>query len=189
MTRSAMQLLVLVAACGAPAPARVEPVRPAAPSAASTEQETPRPASSEPTPVAAPAPSRPTALKTRAHPFAIYIAGMHRKLHGTWADGFLASLDEKAVTDPLNDPGLAVQLQIAIAADGSALVEVIKPSHVSAFDAAAVDAFEAAAPFEPTPASIRSADGRVHMRWTLFRDERECGTFDVDPLLLTDPNP
>ncbi len=140
-------------------------------------------------PVPAPDPTRPTALKTRAHPFALYVVGMHRKLHAKWADGFLASLDAKAVTDPLNDPRLAVQLEIAIAMDGSTLVEVIKPSHVTAFDAAAVDAFEAAAPFDPTPDSIRSADGRVHMRWTLHRDDRECGTFGVEPLLPSDPNP
>jgi hypothetical protein len=186
-----MRLLAfaLVAACSAPASAPVRTASPAPAPAARMERDTDRDASADAMPASAPDPSAQTALKTRAHPFAIYVARMHRKLHETWANGFLASLANKPVTDPLNDPQLSVQLEIAIEADGSALVDVIKPSHVTAFDRAAVDAFETAAPFEPTPDSIRSADGRVHMRWALHRDERECGTFGVEPLFSGKPDP
>jgi hypothetical protein len=78
----------------------------------------------------------------------------------------------------LNHPsGIAVDAQGAVTAD------VVSPSGVTAFDDAAIDAFLAAGPFEQPPVSIRSSDGLVHMTWTLYRDQRNCGTFGVDPQL------
>lgn len=174
--------IALVAACGAPA--------------------TPRPAASrlaagavEPTPAprgaVTPAPDMPsgpqttgaTALKTRAHPLALFVARMHRRLHARWADVYLEALAMKPATDPLNDPTLAVTLELAIDAQGAlADVRVVTPSHQQAFDEAALDAFRASAPFDMPSDPILASDGLVHLRWTLHRDERECGTFGVQPL-------
>jgi len=103
-----------------------------------------------------PRPRTQTALKTRAHPFAIYVARMHRPIHELWALGFLSDLDKKAT--------------------------VVKPSGTWIFDAAAVETLVSAAPYEETPEAIRSADGRVHLRWGLYRDQRQCSTFNVEPL-------
>ena len=38
-------------------------------------------------------------LGTRAHPFAAYIAQVHRQIHRFWGDGFLADLDRKVGSD------------------------------------------------------------------------------------------
>ncbi len=40
-------------------------------------------------------PGNQTALKTRAHPYALYIARMHRRIHELWGFGFLEDLDEQ----------------------------------------------------------------------------------------------
>src|SRR5574338_520576 len=59
-------------------------------------------------------PGNQTALKTRAHPYALYIARMHRRIHELWGFGFLEDLDNKGADYPLNDPNLWVNLEIYI---------------------------------------------------------------------------
>ncbi|MFH0902488.1 MAG: hypothetical protein V2A73_17805, partial [Pseudomonadota bacterium] len=49
-------------------------------------------------------PGNQTALGTRAHPFALYLARMHRRIHELWGFGFLAGLDDKPASNPMNDP-------------------------------------------------------------------------------------
>ena len=49
-------------------------------------------------------PGNQTALKTRAHPFALYVARMHRRIHELWGFGFLEDLDNKGADYPLNNP-------------------------------------------------------------------------------------
>ena len=44
------------------------------------------------------------ALRTRADPFALYIARMHRKIHSLWGYGFLVVLSD--ADDPLNNMDL-----------------------------------------------------------------------------------
>jgi hypothetical protein len=43
-----------------------------------------------------------------------------------------------------------------------------------------------AAPYEETPGVIRSPDGRVYMHWDFHRDWRQCGTFGVQPFILSE---
>ena len=50
-------------------------------------------------------PGNQTALKTRAHPFALYIARMHRRIHELWGFGFLEDLDDKGADHPLEQSG------------------------------------------------------------------------------------
>ena len=52
------------------------------------------------------------------------------------------------------------------------------------FDVAAIDTLISASPFEETPEVIRSADGRVYLRWGFYRNWRQCGTFNVEPYIL-----
>src|SRR5690606_19746467 len=47
-----------------------------------------------------------TALRSRKHPFARYIATMHRAIHDRWAWGYLDSLDSRSPSHPLNKPEL-----------------------------------------------------------------------------------
>jgi hypothetical protein len=43
-----------------------------------------------------------------------------------------------------------------------------------------------AGPYEPTPEAIRSKDGRIYLRWGFYRNWRQCGTFNVEPYILTE---
>jgi TonB family protein len=131
-------------------------------------------------------PGNQTALKTRAHPFALYIARMHRRIHELWGFGFLEDLDGKPADYPLNDPNLWVNLEMSVNADGTVhKVTIAKTSGKTEFDVAAVDTVISAGPYEPTPEAIRSVDGRIYLRWGFYRNWRQCGTFNVEPYILT----
>lgn len=132
-------------------------------------------------------PGNQTALKTRAHPFALYVARMHRRIHELWGFGFLEDLDDKAADYPLNNPDLWVNLEVSVNPDGSVhKVTIAKTSGKTEFDVAAVDTILSAAPYEPTPEAIRSVNGKVYLRWGFYRNWRQCGTFNVEPYILTD---
>lgn len=128
-----------------------------------------------------------TALKTRAHPFALYVARMHRRIHELWGFGFLESLDDKSADYPLNNPDLWTNLEVSVNEDGSVhKVTIAKTSGKTEFDVAAIDTVLSSAPFEATPEAIRSVDGRVYLRWGFYRNWRQCGTFNVEPYILTE---
>jgi outer membrane biosynthesis protein TonB len=132
-------------------------------------------------------PGNQTALKTRAHPFALYVARMHRRIHELWGFGFLDDLDGKAADHPLNNPDLWTNLEVAVNPDGSVhKVTIAKTSGKTEFDVAAVDTVLSSAPYEPTPEVIRSVNGKVYLRWGFYRNWRQCGTFNVEPYILTD---
>ncbi|MBA2542417.1 MAG: TonB family protein [Deltaproteobacteria bacterium] len=127
-----------------------------------------------------------TALKTRAHPFALYIARMHRRIHELWGFGFLEQLDEKPANYPLNNPELWTNLEVSVNQDGTVhKVTIAKTSGSTEFDVAAVDTVLSAAPFETTPEAIRSVNGKIYLRWGFYRNWRQCGTFNVEPYILT----
>ncbi|MGE3767354.1 MAG: energy transducer TonB [Kofleriaceae bacterium] len=128
-----------------------------------------------------------TALKTRAHPFAVYVARMHRRIHELWGFGFLEALDDRGATDPLNNPDLWTNLEISVNQDGTLhKVTIVKTSGKTEFDVAAIDTVMSSAPFEAPPEAIRSSDDRVYLRWGFYRNWRQCGTFNVEPYILTD---
>ena len=132
-------------------------------------------------------PGNQTALKTRAHPYALYIARMHRRIHELWGFGFLENLDSRGSDYPLNDPNLWVNLEISVNTDGSVhKVTIAKTSGKNEFDVAAIDTVLSAAPYESTPEAIRSVDGRIYLRWGFYRNWRQCGTFNVEPYILTE---
>lgn len=129
-----------------------------------------------------------TALKTRAAPFALYIARMHRRIHELWGFGFLEELDSKPSGHALNNWKLAVKLEIVLNQDGSIdKMTIVNPSGVLPFDVAALDVIDVAGPYESTPEKIRSADGKVYMHWSFHRDWRQCGTFGAEPFILSSP--
>ena len=125
-------------------------------------------------------------LGTRAHPFAAYIAEMHRSIHKLWAFGFLTELDGKSSSNPLNDLERWVQLEVVVTGGGEVeKVSIVRPSGLAHFDAAAIDAVMASSPFRAPPEAIKSVDGKVYLDWRFHRDDRQCGTFGVDPHILT----
>jgi TonB family protein len=133
-------------------------------------------------------PGNQTALSTRAHPFALYVARMHRQIHKLWGFGFLEDLDRKPDSNSMNNMQLWTMVEIVLLPDGSvAKATVVRPSGILPYDVAALDTVFSSAPYPPTPRDIRSADGRVYMHWRFHRDHRQCGTFGVDPYILTTP--
>lgn len=133
-------------------------------------------------------PGNQTALKTRAAPFAVYIARMHRRIHELWGFGFLEDLDEKPASNEMNDWTLWTKIEIVINPDGTVdKVNIARPSGVLAFDVAALDTVLSAGPFEAPPGVIRSADGKTYLHWSFHRDWRQCGTFGAEPYILTTP--
>jgi TonB family protein len=132
-------------------------------------------------------PGNQTALKTRAHPFALYVARMHRRIHELWGFGFLEDLDDKPADFELNDFELFVNIEVSVNPDGTVhKTTIAKTSGKLEFDVAAIDTIISAAPFEETPEAIRSVDGRVYLRWGFYRNWRQCGTFNVEPYILTE---
>jgi TonB family protein len=131
-------------------------------------------------------PGNQTALKTRAHPFALFLARMHRQIHELWGFGFLEALDSRGANDPLNDVNLWTNLEVSVNPDGTLhKVTIAKTSGKTEFDVAAVDAVISAGPYEAPPEVIRSVDGRVYLRWGFYRNWRQCGTFNAEPYILT----
>ena len=131
-------------------------------------------------------PGNQTALKTRAHPYALYIARMHRRIHELWGFGFLEDLDNKGADYALNDPNLWVNLEVSVNPDGSIhKVTIAKTSGKTEFDVAAIDTVISGGPYDATPDAIRSVDGRIYLRWGFYRNWRQCGTFNVEPYILS----
>jgi hypothetical protein len=65
-------------------------------------------------------------------------------------------------------------------------VTIAKTSGKNEFDVAAIDTVISSAPYEATPEAIRSVDGRIYLRWGFYRNWRQCGTFNVEPYILTE---
>jgi TonB family protein len=133
-------------------------------------------------------PGNQTALGTRANPFALYIARMHRNIHKLWGYGFLVDLDNKPDRHPMNNMRLWAMIEAVVTPEGKvAKATIVKNSGILPYDVAALDTIFSASPYPPTPRAIRSADGNVYLHWRFHRDQRQCGTFGVDPYILTKP--
>ncbi|HEY5922447.1 MAG TPA: TonB C-terminal domain-containing protein [Kofleriaceae bacterium] len=179
-------LVLALCGCGAgqqPASPRLPPPATASAPTPPSPTQTAEPASTSAAPSDEAIPAGHTALKTRAHPFALYIARLHRQLHPQWGERVLGDFDQRQNT-AVSDPNLAVQLALAIDATGNlAKLDVVVSSKLAEFDEAAVKAFRASGPYPTPPDAIKSKDGLVHFRWTLYRDDRQCGTFSVEPIV------
>ncbi len=130
-------------------------------------------------------PGNQTALKTRAAPFAVYIARMHRKIHELWGFGFLEDLNDKGSGHPLNNMKLWTDIEIVVNSDGTIhKTTIIRNSGRLEYDVAALDVIYSGAPYNAPPRKIRSPDGRVYIHWSFHRNHRQCGTFNARPYIL-----
>jgi TonB family protein len=130
-------------------------------------------------------PGNQTALNTRAAPFAQFITRMHRQIHELWAFGFMAGLDSKPSTIPLNNPSLVAKLEIVLDQQGHVdRVNMVRSSGLTVYDAAAIDVVYSASPYPPPPPAILSGNGKVYIHWTFHRNEEACGTMGVDYFIL-----
>jgi TonB family protein len=87
----------------------------------------------------------------------------------------------------MNNFDLYTVIEISVDPDGTVhKTTIAKTSGVLEFDVAALDAVISSGPYETTPEEIRSVDKRVYLRWAFYRNWRQCGTFNVEPYILTD---
>lgn len=130
-------------------------------------------------------PGNQTALRSRKHPFAQFIATMHRTIHDKWAFGFLEQLDTMGRNHDLNKPELWTRVEIVLNSDGSLdKLRTIRFSGNMQFDNAAREVVRNAGPFPSPPREIQSGNGKVYIHWAFHRDERACGTFGAEPFIL-----
>jgi TonB family protein len=130
-------------------------------------------------------PGNQTALNTRAVPFAQFITRMHRQIHELWAFGFMAGLDSKPSSSPLNNPSLVAKVEIVLDGQGNVdRVAMVRSSGLTTYDSAAIDVVYSAAPYPTPPPTILSGDGKVYLHWTFHRNEEACGTAGVDTFIL-----
>ena len=135
-------------------------------------------------------PGNQTALNTAAVPFASYLNTIHNRIHPIFADSFLGSLDNLPKTHPLNDTKLITRIEIVVSPKEGRIVKlgVVKTSGITAFDIAALDSVNRAAPFGPAPNAIVSPDGNVYLHWEFHRDEVfACSTMHARPFILNTP--
>jgi TonB family protein len=102
--------------------------------------------------------------------FTGYISAIHDRLHPIFADRFLASLEELPDSHPLNQKQLNTWIEVVLNADGRLVrLGIIQSSGVEQFDIVALEAMSQASPFGKPPREIVSIDGRVYVRWQLWR--------------------
>jgi len=130
-------------------------------------------------------PGTTTVLNARAAPFAAFIARVHRQIHKYWGYGVLEDWEGLPSSSPFNNNSLNTTLEIVLNDDGTvSKITPVKVSGYVAYDAAAVDAVLAAAPFPQPPTEILSVNGKVYFHWNFARDGRACGTEFVRYFIL-----
>jgi TonB family protein len=133
-------------------------------------------------------PGNQTALNTRAAPFAVFIARMHRSIHALWGFQQLEDWDELPSSSPLNNPNLLTKLEIVLNPDGTVdKVTIVRASGYLPYDTAAIDTAFTAGPYPDPPRQIRSANGKIYVHWNFHRDGRQCSPAYVDYFILNNP--
>lgn len=126
-----------------------------------------------------------TALNSRKHPFAQYIAQMHRGIHAVWGDGVLRQWDRLGPKHAWNDFSLWTRVEIVLWPTGEIdSVKTVRRSGNSSFDGVARNSVYNAGPYPPAPEQIRSGNGKVYIHWAFHRNAYACGTFGAEPFIL-----
>jgi TonB family protein len=118
--------------------------------------------------------------------FIRYVTQIHDRLHPVFSDSVLACLDTLPRAHPMNRRDLMTRVELILepSMGNVASMGIVQSSGVSAFDVAALDSIERAAPFGPAPAQTISADGRVYVHWEFHRDLLACSSYGARPFLL-----
>lgn len=126
-----------------------------------------------------------TALNSRKHPFAQYIAQMHRGIHAVWGDGVLRQWDRLGPKHAWNDFSLWTRVEIVLWPTGEIdSVKTVRRSGNSSFDGMARNSVYNAGPYPPAPQQILSGNGKVYIHWAFHRNAYACGTFGAEPFIL-----
>jgi TonB family protein len=130
-----------------------------------------------------------TNLGTAASPFATYFTQIHLRVHPIFSEDFVDYLTSLPANHPLNDPKLVTVIEIVLTSEGTIdHLGVVRHSGQTAFDVAALDAIDRAAPFGKPPAAIISYNGKVYLHWEFHRDDWRCSTANAAPYILAKPD-
>lgn len=130
-------------------------------------------------------PGNQTALNSRRHPFAQYIAEMHRSIHSVWGDGVLRAWDRLPRNHAWNDFSLWTRVEIVLWPSGEIdTVKTVRRSGNSSFDGVARNSVYNAAPYPEAPEEIHSGNGKIYIHWAFHRNAYACGTFGAEPFIL-----
>lgn len=123
--------------------------------------------------------------------FTDYVASIHNRLHPIFADWFLAALDLRPKTDPVNGERLSTSIEVVLDANGKILrLGVLKTSGVDEFDVGALESMWRASPFAKPPRETVSIDGRVYVHWELWREPYyACSTYFGKVFILRPARP
>lgn len=126
-----------------------------------------------------------TALNSRKHPFAQYIAQMHRGIHAVWGEGVLRQWDRLGPNHAWNDFSLWTRVEIVLWPTGEIdSVKTVRRSGNSSFDGVARNSVYNAGPYPAAPPQIQSGNGKVYIHWAFHRNAYACGTFGAEPFIL-----
>lgn len=126
-----------------------------------------------------------TALNSRKHPFAQYIAEMHRGIHAVWGDGVLRQWDRLGPNHAWNDFSLWTRVEIVLWPTGEIdSVKTVRRSGNSSFDGVARNSVYNAGPYPAAPEQILSGNGKVYIHWAFHRNAYACGTYGAEPFIL-----
>jgi HEAT repeat protein len=124
---------------------------------------------------------------------ATYLATLHAHVHKRWAENFLRLIGEKLeLSNPLNAPTLAAEVDLVISGDGQLISSAIsKSSGFPGFDDAVIEILHDAVPFPRAPLVVRSDDDNLRLHWVFARDQRRCSgvavTRTYDPVAVSLP--
>ena len=122
------------------------------------------------------------------HDYGVYLVEMHNRIHPIFSEEFLGWLATLPSSDPRNDHTLVVRLEIVISGTDGRIVRmgVVRPSGMSSFDIAALDAVEQAGPFRTPPLDALSSDGNLYVHWEFHRDPvYACSTVNARPFIIS----
>lgn len=111
---------------------------------------------------------------TETGPGGDYLRMLHARVHTRWTDNFLHFAETKLPPqNPLNDRSRSVLIRLVLSPDGQIIsTRVLRESGWLGFDDAAKEVLRDSGPLPPTPTSLRSDDGYVHIDWLFARDAR-----------------
>jgi hypothetical protein len=129
-------------------------------------------------------PGNQTALRSRKHPFAQFIATMHRTIHDKWAYNFSSSSTRWAAATRSTSRTCGPASRSCCSATARSTRSARSATRATAVrqrgprGRVQLGALPDAAEGDPEP------NGKVYIHWAFHRDERACGTFGAEPFIL-----
>jgi hypothetical protein len=108
-------------------------------------------------------------------PGAAYLSAIAARVQPAWSQFLTDCRTRLPAGNPLNNLALVTVVDLVIEPSGGVSGLDLATSGVAGFDHAAQDAVIDSSPLPAPPLALLSDDGRVHVRWSFARDDRQAG--------------